>query len=174
MRLIPRPLATAYPPYFGLYVGLVPENDILNVLVKQADATVELLAPLGDDDALHRYAPGKWSIKEMLGHLTDSERLFVYRAMSFARGDATDLPGMDEDAWVDGADFDRVPLVDLLMEFRTVREGTVRFFDNLDDAAYARRGTANGLTFGVNSTPWLVAGHERHHLNVLRERYLVS
>ena len=174
MRRIPRPLATEYPAYFGHYVGLVPETDILNVLVKQADAAVELLASLDDEAALHRYAPGKWSIKEVMGHLIDTERLFVYRAMSFARGDATDLPGMDEDAWVDGADFDRVPLIDLLMEFRTVREGTVRFFDNLDDASYTRQGTANGLTFGVNSTPWLIAGHERHHLGVLRERYPTS
>ncbi len=174
MRYIPRPLATDYPHYFGLYAGLVPESDILRTLGEQAEATVKRLAPLCDEGTLLRYAPGKWSIKEIVGHLTDRERVFVYRAMSFARGDRTELPGVEEDPWVENADFDKVPLVDLIMEFRTVREATIRFFDNLGDGDYARRGRANGMAYGVNGVPWLIAGHERHHMAVLRERYQIS
>lgn len=172
MRHIPRPLAVDSPSYFAYYMGLVPENDILRVLADQAGEIRDLFAPLGDDGALHRYAPGKWSLKEMVGHLADTERMFCYRAMSFARGDATDLPGMDEDAWVAGADFDAVPLADLLAEFFAVRESTVRLFANMDDAALARRGRANGMAYRVSCVPWLVVGHVRHHLGVVRERYL--
>ena len=172
MRHIPRPLAVECPAYFGRYTNQIPENEILRVLVEQGADLVALLAPLGDDGALHRYAPGKWSLKEMIGHITDMERLFVFRCLSFARGAPDELPGADEDLWVENADFDAVPLADLLAEAAAVRAATVRFFNNLDDTGLARRGRANGMDYRVSCMPWLIAGHERHHMNVIRERYL--
>jgi uncharacterized damage-inducible protein DinB len=174
MTRIPRPLATEYPAYFGNYIKLVHGGDALDILARQGESTIALLEFIGDDGAEFRYADDKWSIKEMIGHLIDTERLFVYRAMSFARGDTTILPGMSEQAWEATADHDALDLGDLLDEFWLVRAGTIRFFENLNQEDLARRGRADNKFASVSSIAWVIAGHEMHHRLVLDDRYLTE
>jgi len=169
---IPRPDATEYAPFYGTYVGRVPDGDLLELLERQRRETQNLLAGLSDTQALHRYAPGKWSIKEVVGHLMDSERVFCYRALRFARADEKPLQGFDEKAWVPAGSFDARPLADLAAELDAVRRATIALFRGFDAAALARKGTANNNEVTVRALAWIVAGHERHHVAILRERYL--
>jgi len=169
---IPRPDATEYAPFYGTYVGKVPDGDLLELLERQRRETQNLLAGLSDTQALHRYAPGKWSIKEVVGHLMDSERVFCYRALRFARADEKPLQGFDEKAWVPAGSFDARPLADLAAELDAVRRATIALFRGFDAAALARKGTANNNEVTVRALAWIVAGHERHHVAILRERYL--
>ena len=169
---IPRPDATEYAPYYGTYVGKVPDGDLLELLERQRRETQNLLAGLSDTQALHRYAPGKWSMKEVVGHLMDSERVFCYRALRFARADEKPLQGFDEKAWVPAGSFDARPLADLAAELDAVRRATIALFRGFDAAALARKGTANNNEVTVRALAWIVAGHERHHVAILRERYL--
>ncbi|GJM43641.1 MAG: hypothetical protein DHS20C21_04830 [Gemmatimonadota bacterium] len=171
MSGIERPGAGEHHEYFTLYTSKVPDGDVLGTLSTQAGAVKTAFASFGSSGSLHRYAPGKWSVREILGHLCDTERLFVYRGLTFARGDTTDLPGMEEDAWVAGARFDDVPLPDLLAEFDHVRSATLALFRTFDAEVLSRRGTANGSAMTVRSVPWIIAGHVAHHLGVLEERY---
>ena len=170
---IPRPAAAEYDPYYGRYIDKVPEGDLLRTLEDQARETQSLLAGLSDAKALHRYAPGKWSIKEVIGHVADTERVYSYRALRFARADATALPGFDENAWVPAGNFDARPLADLAAELDAVRRTTLALFRGLDAAALARRGTANDAAVSVRAIAWIIAGHERHHVALLHERYKV-
>jgi len=169
---IPRPEASEYLAYYETYISIVPKGNLLKVLEDQRRETQQLLAGLSEAKALHRYAPGKWSIKEVLGHLTDSERVFCYRALAFGRADENPLPGFDEKAWVPAGRFDARPLKDLAAEFDAVRRATIALFSGLDAEALARQGTANNNAISVRALAWIIAGHERHHLAVLRERYL--
>jgi len=172
MSQIPQPLPGDHAPYYGKYIDPVLDSDILSILSTQIDEAQTLLQPLDKKVTLHRYAPGKWSVKELLGHLIDTERLFLYRATSIARADPAELPGMDEDTWVAAADFDRIPLADLLDEFVNLRRSTVRFFAALSPEALACAGTANNNRIVVRAIPYITAGHAAHHLEVLRTRYL--
>src|SRR6266850_1838084 len=131
-----RPAAGEFIPYYGKYIGLVPAGNLADVLASQRDATRRLLAPLDDARALHRYGPGKWSVKEVIGHLADAERVFTYRALRFARADESPLTGFDEKAYVPVADFDRRTLADLLAEFAAVRAATVALVTSLDEVAW--------------------------------------
>jgi hypothetical protein len=167
-----RPEEGEYNPYYGKYIGLVPEGDIVKTLTRQLPETLAILESIPEDRAGYRYAEGKWSVKELLGHLTDAERLFVYRALCIARGDTQSLPGFEEDDYVRGASFDSLPLAKIIAEFETVRAATISFFDNLEDAAWKRRGTANGSGVSVRALAYILAGHERHHRQVLKDRYL--
>ena len=169
---IPRPDATEYAPFYGTYVGKVPDGDLLELLERQRRETQNLLAGLSDTQALHRYAPGKWSMKEVVGHLMDSERVFCYRALRFARADEKPLQGFDDKAWVPAGSFDARPLADLAAELDAVRRATIALFGGFDAAALARKGTANNNEVTVRALAWIVAGHERHHVAILRERYL--
>jgi uncharacterized damage-inducible protein DinB len=170
---IPRPAAADYDPYYGTYIDKVPDGDLLRTLESQARETQALLAGLSDAEALHRYAPGKWSIKEVIGHVTDVERVFSYRALRFARADATALSGFDENAWVPAGNFDARFLRDLAAELDAVRRATIALFRGLDAAALARRGTASDNAVSVRAIAWIIAGHERHHVGLLHERYKV-
>jgi len=170
---IPRPPAAEYAPYYARYIDKVPEGDLLRTLENQARETQALLAGLSDAKALHRYAPGKWSIKEVIGHVTDTERVFSYRALRFARADATALPGFDENAWVPAGRFEARSLKDLAAELDAVRRATIALFRGLDAAALARRGTASDNAVSVRAIAWIIAGHERHHVALLHERYKV-
>jgi hypothetical protein len=167
-----RPEEGEYNPYYGKYIGLVPEGDIVKTLTRQLPETLAILESIPEDRAGYRYAEGKWSVKELLGHLTDAERLFVYRALCIARGDTQSLPGFEEDDYVRGASFDSLPLAKIIAEFETVRAATISIFDNLEDAAWKRRGTANGSGVSVRALAYILAGHERHHRQVLNDRYL--
>jgi hypothetical protein len=171
--LIRRPEATEYAPSYGAYVSQVPAGDLLAILEDQRRDTQLLLAALPEATALHRYAPGKWSVKEVVGHLSDSERVFSYRALRFARGDAQPLVGFDEQAWVPAAGFDRRALPDLLAELNAVRRATIALFRGCDAAALARKGLANNREITVRALAYVIAGHERHHVAILRERYRV-
>lgn len=167
-----RPHEGEFNPYYGKYIALVPEGDVLETLTKQLSETLSILESIPEGRAGFRYAEGKWSIKELLGHLTDAERVFVYRALCIARGDTQPLPGFEEDDYVRGASFDSLPLSKIIAEFETVRAATISFFDNLGDAAWERKGTANGNGVTVRAIAYILAGHERHHREVLKDRYL--
>jgi hypothetical protein len=169
---IGRPAPNEYVPYFAQYVDLVPQGDVLAILGRQVDETVALLGGLSDRDADYRYAEGKWSIKEVAGHVSDTERIMVYRALCFARGEPAGLPGFDENAYVRHARFGSRRLADLLVELRAVRAATIPFFSGLDAEELERRGTANNRAYSVRALAYIIAGHERHHARILAERYL--
>lgn len=169
--LIPRPAPADYPPYYAPYVEAVPEGDLVRSLEDQCEDVLALLRRFGEENGGVRYAAGKWSVREVVGHLADAERVFAYRALRFARADATPLPGFDENAYVAAAGFDRRTLADLAEEFADVRRATVKLFCALGAEALARAGTANGARVTVGALAWIIAGHERHHARILRERY---
>jgi hypothetical protein len=170
--VIPRPQPGDYAPYSAAYIGAVPDGDVVRMLEEQSEDVLGLVRAFGEAGGAVRYAPGKWSVKEVVGHVADAERVFAYRALRFARADATPLPGFDEDAYVAAAGFDRRALSDLAEEFAAVRAATVRLFAGLDAAALERSGTASGFRVTVGALAWVIAGHERHHARLLRERYL--
>ena len=169
---IPYPDATEYPEYFGQYIALVPEGDILEILASQIEDSCALLRSLSPDRGTHRYAPGKWSINQVIGHLADTERVFTYRALRFSRGDAQALPGFEQDDWVNAANFDDRTPGDLADEFAAVRAATLTLFRSMNEAMLTRQGIANAWTYPVHAVPFILAGHERHHLRFLRDRYL--
>lgn len=169
---IPRPADTDVPPAFVAYLAKVPPGDVFPHLARQLDDTLALVSGLSESEAAFRYAPDKWSIKQILGHLIDCERIFVYRAVSFARKEAAPLPGFDENAYVAATDFDARSLASLIEELRAVRASTVAFFAGLPAEALSRRGVASGREYDVKTVAAIIVGHERHHRGVLSERYL--
>jgi len=171
---IARPASTEYVPYYATYVDQVPEGDVLGLLRRQVEATAGAVASLNDGDADFRYTEGKWSIKEVIGHIADVERIFVYRALCFARGEPAGLPGFDENEYARQSNAASRPLKDLVDELRTVRAATLSFFSGLSEKELLRRGTANRNGYSVRSLAFIIAGHERHHVTILRERYLAG
>lgn len=172
--MIPRPDPSEYLPYYGKYLDRVPDGDLLGTLESQVDETLALVRGLDEARGGHRYAPGKWSIRETMGHLIDAERIFAYRALRVARGDETPLPGFDENAYAEINDADARTLADLADEFELVRRSNLALFRSLDDAALARRGTASNGPVSTRAIAWIIAGHELHHVALLRERYLAD
>lgn len=169
--MIARPQRTEHDPYFSRYIDLVPDGDLVKLLDEQHRATQALLAPLTSQQARHRYAEGKWSVAEIVGHLADTERIFSYRALRFARGDMTPLPGYDENAYTPAGRFDERSLGDLAREFAAVRSATIAFLSGLHGDVLASSGVANGRPISVRALAYIIAGHELHHVNVLRTRY---
>ena len=167
-----KPEASEYAPYYERYVSLVPDADLVETLERQGAETLALLRGLSEEQGAHRYEPGKWSVKQLVGHLSDGERIFSYRALAFARGDAQALPGMEQDEWMAGVDFDARTLADLVDEFESVRASTLHLLRHLSPEAWARRGTASDNEVTVRALAYIIAGHEAHHVRVLRERYL--
>jgi uncharacterized damage-inducible protein DinB len=170
--LAERPAAGEFAPYYAGYVSQVPEGDVLETLSSQLDDTLAFLRGLPAPRASHRYAEGKWTVKEVVGHMADSERIFAYRALRIARGDTTPLPGYDQDAYVRTANFDARSLVALASEFESARRATLTLFRSLDRESLARRGVANGLPVTPRALAYIIAGHERHHVEILRTRYV--
>ena len=166
-----QPLETEYAPYYRGYVGQVTEEEILPVLRSQLDALDVLLGRVTPERETFRYAEGKWSIREIIGHLIDGERVFGYRAFCIARGEQNNLPGFEQDDYMLTAPYDHIDLEDLLSEFRLVRMSNLAMLRNLDDEAWARIGTANANQVSVRALAFIMAGHARHHMGVLRERY---
>jgi len=166
-----RPAAEEYAPYYGTYVSRVGDGDIVRTLKAQIGPTAALLRAIPESRAGHRYAPGKWSIREVIGHLTDAERIFAYRALRFARSDDTALPGFDENAFVANARFDDRTLASLVDEFAAVRAATIAQFEGFFPEEWVRSGTASGKVMSVRALAWVIAGHELHHLGILKERY---
>ena len=171
-RAMPRPAVGEYLPYYDRYIARVPEGDVVAILSEQLADTLSVLRSIDAERSLHRYAPGKWSMRDVVQHMIDTERVMTYRAMTIARGDATALPGFEENDWARVADADRRDWPDLVAELDVVRAGTIAFFRGLDDQATARRGSANGAAVTVRALAFIIAGHERHHVSILRERYL--
>jgi Uncharacterized protein conserved in bacteria len=167
-----RPAAGEFLPYYGTYIDRVPDGDIVETLSRQIGDTLALIRSIPEATGDKRYAPGKWSVREVIGHLIDAERIFTYRALRFARADTTPVPGFDENAYVANAPFAKVSLADLADELDHVRRGSVHFLANLDEDAFSRRGAANGAEITVRALAYIMAGHESHHMNVLRTRYL--
>jgi hypothetical protein len=167
---IARPGADEHAAYFGRYVERVPDGDLVAMLREQVVETAAMLRR-ARDRADFAYAPGKWSIKQVVGHLSDVERVMAYRALWIARNDMTPLPGFDENAWVDQAKFERRTLDDLVDEFEVVRASTVQLGAHLDAEQFARRGTSNGNPMSVRALFYIIAGHERHHVALRRARY---
>jgi uncharacterized damage-inducible protein DinB len=167
-----RPQANEYAEYYGRYVAEVPDGDVLAFLENQRAATHELLGGLSEEQGNQRYAPGKWSIKEVLGHIIDTERIFCVRALAFARQDPSELPGFDQDHYVAHGAFDARALESCLREFDAVRDASLELFRGLDDQVHEHQGRANAVGFSVRSIPWILAGHAKHHLGVLQGKYL--
>ncbi|HEY6572237.1 MAG TPA: DinB family protein [Candidatus Eisenbacteria bacterium] len=166
-----RPQASEHAPYYGKYTSLVPDGSIVETLRKQMGETAALLAGVPADREEHRYAEGKWSVKEVVGHMADAERVFAYRLLRFSRGDETPLAGFDENTYVPAGAFGARTLRSLAEEFRAIREATIRLIDGLDDRAMSRGGVASDNAVTVRALAWIIAGHELHHAGILRERY---
>ena len=169
-----RPLESEYAPYYRGYVAQVAEEEILPVLRSQIDALDLLLDQVTPERETYRYAEGKWSIREVIGHLIDGERVFGYRALCIARGENQNLPGFDEKEYMLSAPYNRVDLEDLMSEFRLVRLSNIAMLRNLDEEAWSRMGTANDAPVSVRALAFIMGGHIRHHMGVLSERYLFA
>jgi hypothetical protein len=176
-RMIPkrapvaRPLPDEYAPYYEKYVSLISGEDILGALEAQRVQTGQLLAARSEREGNFRYAPGKWSVKEVIGHLSDSERIFSYRALRIARGDETPLPGFEQDDYVVSGGFNTRTLADMAEEFAVVRVATITLLQSLSEEAWKRRGTASDNPVTVRAMAYIIAGHELHHRKILDEKY---
>jgi PAS domain-containing protein len=168
-----RPDASEYAPFYHGYITSVPEGDVLDLLRSGGRELTDALGRIPEDRGGHRYAPEKWTIREVIGHLIDAERIFAYRALRFARDDRTQVPGFDENEYVKTAGSDERTIADLVRELAAVRESTALLFESLPEAAWRRTGIANGNPITVRALAYVVAGHSRHHLRILRERYSI-
>lgn len=166
-RPSPSVVSSGLAPYLADVLG----NDARAALAAQVDEVSRLLDGLPEARALHRYTPGKWSVKEVLGHLCDAERVYAYRMLRFARNDSTPLPGFDENCYVPAGQFDARSMSSLVAEWQAIRRSTLALVDGFPTDALDRSGVANGWPFTVRTLAWLAAGHTSHHLRVLRERY---
>jgi uncharacterized damage-inducible protein DinB len=167
-----RPQPNEYAPYYDRYISLVKSHDVVGELEEQRRQTLLLLSGRSEEDGDLRYAPGKWSVKEVLGHMNDTERIMSYRALRIARGDATPIEGYEQDDYVRNGPSARLALADLIEDYIAVRRATVSLFRNLDDAAWTRRGVANKNEVTVRALAYIIAGHELHHRGILEEKYL--
>lgn len=167
-----RPGTDEYAPFYAGYVSLVPDAPIAPQLETQTPNTLALLRGIPESRGDFRYAPDKWSIKEVVGHMADSERVFAYRALRIGRGDTTPLAAFDQDLLVKNSNCTRRPLADLVDELATVRQASIALFRSFDAEALARRGTASEKTVTTRALGYIIAGHELHHVKILREKYL--
>lgn len=170
--VISAPDSTEYAAYYSPYIDKVAGNDVLAVLEAQLGQTLPVLEHVSEERSLHRYAPGKWSIRQVMSHVNDAERLFAFRAFWFARGIDDPLPSFDQDAAVTIAGADERSWSSHVDEFKSIRAGTLALFRNLPADAWMRRGVASGNPFTVRALAYICAGHVTHHVNVLQERYL--
>jgi uncharacterized damage-inducible protein DinB len=167
-----RPQSNDYAPYYGKYIMLVPDGDFVEILETQLRDMQQLLEPLTDGQGDFRYAPGKWSIKETLGHVNDAERVFAVRILRIARGDQTPLPSFEQDDYVKISNASSRKLSSLLEEFTAIRHATIALIRSLDDASWLRRGTASGKEVSVLAIAFIIAGHALHHHGIFKEKYL--
>jgi hypothetical protein len=172
-RIAP-PGADEYAPFYSGYVALAREHDPLELLDSQRDTLRQMCSTLTEEQALARYAPGKWSIKEVMGHLADTERVFSYRLFRIGRGDATPLAGFDQNAYVEAARSDERPLSDLLEDFLSVRTAMIRLVEGLSPEELSRIGVANEASVSARALAYIAAGHVAHHLKILRDSYGVA
>ncbi len=171
--MLQRPEKNEYAEFYANYVSLVEETDVVSALQNQAGELQNLFAGISAEKENFRYAEGKWSVKELLGHLIDGERVFSYRALRISRGDQTPLAGFEENAYVANSNFGNSSFADLIEEFSLLRAANVLLFKNLSEEAWLRTGTASDAKVSVRALAFIMVGHVRHHTNILRERYLV-
>jgi len=162
-----------YNPYFERYIKLVEGDDIIKILFKQNEISRELINSISDYKGNYRYADGKWTIKEVIGHILDSERILAYRALSLARGEKKSLPGFDHEDYVREGNFNSRELLELSFEFKLLRESNLLQFKNFSDEMLCKKGFADESSVTVLALLYIIAGHEKHHLNVLEEKYLI-
>lgn len=167
-----RPEVGEYDPFYQAYIDRVPDGSIMEALEEQRYEIMGLLGSLDNATADFRYEDGKWSVKEVLGHLVDTERIFTTRALCFARGESISLPGFEQDEYVSRGEFERRSLASLSEEFDAVRVSTERLFDGLCESQWGRSGIANDARMSVRAVAYIIVGHAAHHLSVLRGRYL--
>ena len=167
-----RPEKSEYLPYYERYISLVPEGDVLSTLSTQIGDTLTLLRGLPASVSTYRYAPDKWSVNEVVGHMIDTERVFASRALVFARNDPAQMASMEQDDYIRNSNFDAYPLLELADELEAVRQSTVFLFKHMDELAWGRRGVANNSEVSVRALAYIIAGHELHHRGVLESRYL--
>jgi uncharacterized damage-inducible protein DinB len=173
MKKIEKPAAGEFAPETIVYIGLLPDDGrVLDHLANNLKATSEFILSLPEEKLLYRYAEGKWTMKEIMVHISDDERIYAYRALRFARGDATDLPGFDQDAYAIQSNANERDIKDILDEFATVRQATISLFEAFDSKALMRAGMADGRIMSVRAAAYHIAGHEMRHINIIRERYL--
>jgi uncharacterized damage-inducible protein DinB len=168
---IARPEPGEYAPYYDRYISLVSGNDILTTLESQRRQMLLLLSGRDEADGDFRYAPEKWSAKEVLGHVCDTERIFAYRALRISRGDRTPLAGFEQDDYVRNGPFAQRPLAEIIEDYIAVRRATITLLRNLDEQAWQRRGVANNNEVTVRAIAYTMAGHELHHRRILEEKY---
>lgn len=166
-----RPVENEYPSYYSGYIQQVPETEPILALEKATEEINHFLSLLPEAKATHRYSEGKWSVTELLQHMIDTERIMAYRALTIARGDTIPLPGFDEDAYARIANVDYRTIADLRSELQVVRKSSLCLFQSFDEAALRRRRTVNNNPVSVLALAYIIAGHQRHHFNILRERY---
>lgn len=173
MKLITKPEASEYAPYYDKYISLVPADGmVLQHLYNNRKMIDAFLMTLPPERWEHRYAEGKWTIKEMLLHVIDTERVFAYRALRIARADATPLSGFDQEVFVPASNANNRTVSSLLEEYAVVRQATLTLLGNLTDEAWGRMGTASECPVSVRALAYMTAGHELHHLNIIKERYI--
>lgn len=171
--MISKPQPNEHPPHAAGYIALVAAcNDIVQLLAEQMERTAALFNSLPADKLDYSYAPGKWTIKEVLNHMIDTERVFAYRAMCFARGEQQNLPGFEQNDYVEHSEAGARTITDLIAEYQAVRLANLYFFKSLSTAQARRAGLSNGSPTTPAALAFMIAGHEQHHLNILQERYL--
>lgn len=169
-----RPSPDEAAVYYSNYIDLVTGEDVVKTLEEQLNEFGSFLSTISEDQSLKNYAPGKWTLRELLNHVNDGERVFLYRALWFARGFPDPLPSFDQDVSVAGGGANDVSWADHLEEFRNIRLATLSFFKNLPDVAWSRTGVASGNPFTVRALAYIIAGHAAHHEGVIKDRYLAN
>jgi DinB superfamily len=167
-----RPSSNEYPEYYDRYVNLVPDGDIEEILSKQRTETITLLSNVSEVSARKAYAPGKWTLKEVIGHMSDTERVMSYRMLAIARNESTPLQGMDQDVYVSAANFNKLSWAQLQADLATVRSATLSLISTIDDVAWIRNGTVWNSSVSTRVFAYIIAGHELHHLKVICDKYL--
>ena len=167
-----RPNKDEYNPYYETYISKVPNGNILDLLAGQIETVKKITGNISEEKGLHKYAPGKWTIKQLLGHINDTERVFSYRALRFSRNDKTLLPGFEQDDFVNESNSDNIKVSDLVEEFIKIRESNLVMFKNFTEEMWKRRGVASNNPISVRALPYIMFGHVEHHLNILKEKYL--
>ena len=168
-----RPEKNEYDAYYEKYVSMVEETDIVSALENQSNELQNLLGEIAEEKSIHAYAEGKWTIKELVGHMIDGERIFAYRALRIGRADLTPLEGFEQNGYIENANFNERKLAELTEELLLLRRANNLFFKNLSDAAWLRVGTASDTPVSVRALAYIMVGHIRHHAHILRTRYLV-
>ena len=169
-----KPEKAEYDAYYERYVSLVDDEGVLETLAAQPDELHELFNGVPEEKGLYAYDEGKWTIKELIGHLNDGERMFAYRILRISRGDETPIEGFEQDGYIENAPSNSRTIADLLDEFRLLRTANMFMLNHLNDEAWLRMGTASGLPVSVRALAYIMAGHITHHIHILKERYLVK